>query len=133
MATRHRGEDTGFALRWLLKADKTPCYFPGKRAVYLLGLEKMCLKGCGNQVRTLSVCVSPTVSDLTRLVNEHTISAIKTEFTDTDVYIKDYSQRMDYFTLDFRYNDRVHVWVVDEKGNQVDIDATVMLDIREYR
>ena len=125
-------ENTGYALKWVIGSKQTPCYFPGKRMAYKIGVKEMCLKArVVDDVRHLSVCISPPVNVQTMLANQCSVSSIKTVFVDEDVYIRDYSQHIDYYNIDLRYNDKVRIWVVDNQGKEVNVEAMLLLDIQE--
>ena len=85
--------------------------------MFKFGLKNMALRGCGENLRLICVCINPEVNTPTYLSHNRAIPAIKSLFIQQDVVIKDFSENIEnieYFTLDLEHTGRVKIWFTDQ-------------------
>ena len=116
---------------WLVSGDTRSHVFPGGRGMFKFGLKNMALRGCGENPRLICACINPEVNTPTYLSHNRAIPAIKSLFIQQDVVIKDFSENIEYFTLDLEHIGRVKIWFTDHDSTVLDVKGELMFTVQE--
>jgi hypothetical protein len=87
--------------------------------------------GGGAVVGLVNICVSPKVHTPTYLPGKIPVPSIKSCFVKSNVEILDFSQCMEFFTIDLNGTDVLNFYVLDVTGQLMPhIDGALVIDVR---